>query len=293
MKTPYWSLTVFLSLALAGPVSVQAQSGGIRIFRIKQVAAGIVYLDGGSNAGLVEGMNLTVKRLPEGEALLSAKIIGELVVLSVASQSAACEAKAQQSPFQVGDFAQLALEDTQKIQVVQTSRSSRKYAQVITFTEGDPLEEEIRENVPKPPLPEVNRVRGRIAFEQSTIKDRSNPSSSSQQAGMAVRADMTRLGGTYWNFTGYWRGRMNSRHTGAQQQTLTDLLSRTYHIGFQYNNPRSPCVAGFGRLLVPWASSLSTLDGGYFARRLGSVTTMGLFAGTTPDSTAWNYDPNR
>jgi hypothetical protein len=104
---------------------------------------------------------------------------------------------------------------------------------------------------------------------------------------------MTRLGGTYWNFSGYWRGRLNSRQQSLEQQTLTDLLSRTYHIGFQYNSPSSPYVAGFGRLLLPWANSLSTIDGGYFGRRMGRSTTVGLFAGSSPDPTAWNYDPNR
>ncbi|MCP5112584.1 MAG: hypothetical protein GY953_17290, partial [bacterium] len=45
--------------------------------------------------------------------------------------------------------------------------------------------------------------------------------------------------------------------------------------------------------LLPWAASLSTLDGGYFGRRVGEVTTVGVFGGSTPDPTAWDYDPNR
>jgi len=294
MRTLYWFLTAFLSLTLTGPVVVQGQSDEQRTaFRIRQVASGIVYLDAGSAGGLTEGMRLTVKRLPEGEALLSAKVIGEVTVISVASHSAACEITAQDVPFQKGDFAHLSPEDSQKLQSVRVPGTGRKYAQVVTFSEGDPLDEEQRAYVPKPPLPEVNRIRGRVAVEHSTINDRSGSNSSSRQEGVIVRADMTRLGGTYWNFTGYWRGRLNSRQQGLEQQTLTDLLSRTYHIGFQYNSPSSPYVAGFGRLLLPWANSLSTLDGGYFGRRMGQSTTVGLFAGSTPDPTAWNYDPNR
>jgi hypothetical protein len=60
-----------------------------------------------------------------------------------------------------------------------------------------------------------------------------------------------------------------------------------------YSNPHSPWVAGFGRLYLPWASGLNTLDGGYFGRRLGPNATAGIFAGSTPDPTSWNYDPNR
>jgi hypothetical protein len=52
-------------------------------------------------------------------------------------------------------------------------------------------------------------------------------------------------------------------------------------------------VAGFGRLYVPWATSLNTIDGGYFGRRVGRTATVGLFAGSTPDPTSWNYNPDR
>jgi hypothetical protein len=52
-------------------------------------------------------------------------------------------------------------------------------------------------------------------------------------------------------------------------------------------------VAGIGRFLLPWAPSLSTIDGAYFARRMGKSFTTGVFLGSTPDPTAWNYDPNR
>jgi hypothetical protein len=50
---------------------------------------------------------------------------------------------------------------------------------------------------------------------------------------------------------------------------------------------------GVGRLYLPWATSLSTIDGGYIARRIGRVTTLGVFAGSTPDPTSWSYVPGR
>ena len=37
----------------------------------------------------------------------------------------------------------------------------------------------------------------------------------------------------------------------------------------------------------------STIDGGYFGRRLGKVGTTGLFAGSTPDPTSWSFNPDR
>jgi hypothetical protein len=71
------------------------------------------------------------------------------------------------------------------------------------------------------------------------------------------------------------------------------LINRTYHLSLTYDNPVSPWVAGFGRLYLPWASSLDTMDGGYFGRRLGKDVIAGVFAGSTPDPTSWNFNPDR
>jgi hypothetical protein len=60
-----------------------------------------------------------------------------------------------------------------------------------------------------------------------------------------------------------------------------------------YDNPNSSLVAGFGRLYLPWAASLDTIDGGYFGRRLSKGATLGIFGGSTPDPTSWDYSPNR
>jgi hypothetical protein len=104
---------------------------------------------------------------------------------------------------------------------------------------------------------------------------------------------MTRINGTYWNFTGYWRGRLNT-HTGTgNQQTLNDLINRTFQIGFSYQNPQSRYLAAFGRLFLPWASSLSTIDGGYVGYRLNRRLTAVGFAGSAPNPATWNYAPNR
>ncbi|HWP85162.1 MAG TPA: hypothetical protein VNN17_08230, partial [Terriglobia bacterium] len=163
----------------------------------------------------------------------------------------------------------------------------------IRFTDEEALEQDQRAEVPRPPLPEINRLHASVSLEYSGIVDRGDAGGRSSQEGVSVRANMTRLGGTYWNVSGYWRGRRTSHRAASQTETLSDLLSRTYHISLSYHNPQSRNVAGFGRLLLPFASSLSTLDGGYFGRRIGNATTLGVFAGTTPDPTAWNFDPDR
>jgi hypothetical protein len=254
-------------------------------FRIKYVAEGAVYIEGGRAAGLAEKMRLTVSKAPD--------VTIELEVVSVADSSAVCEIRSPGAPPKPGDYAKLSSEDAQKSQILQKMGSGNHYAQTITFTGGDPVDEEAREYVPRPPLPEVNRFRGRIGFEYSGIVDQGGSGATSSQVGLVLRADMTRIGGSYWNLNGYTRIQLSRTSTAASQTTLNDLLNRTYHVGLTYDNPQSKWIVGFGRMYLPWAPSLSTIDGGYLARRLSKRVTLGMFAGTTPDPTSWNYSPNR
>ena len=262
------------------------------VYHVKQIAAGAAYLDGGSDDGLAEGMHLKVSRLVPGEAQTSSREIGEITVVAVASISAVCEVKDPAAAIQAGDAATLAPEDAEALAQIRNSKTVRHVAQTVAFTEGDPIEEELRQYVPRPPSPEVNRIRGRIGLQESAILDHSTGMATMQE-GLVVRADMTRIGGGYWNFTGYWTGQLTSRSGGASVTTIQDLLNRTYQIGLYYNNPNSRDVGGVGRFLLPWAPSLSTIDGGYFARRINKRFTVGAFGGSTPNPTAWNYDPSQ
>jgi len=179
----------------------------------------------------------------------------------------------------------------EKLKILQSTQEIRKYPQVVSFTEGDPLDEEVRENLPRPPLPEVNRAHGRIGIDYGGLQQPGGGSGFSQ-VGFMLRIDATRLGGTYWNLSGYHRSRVHSRNGGTQVQTITDLVNRTYHFYLSYNNPSSRWVIGAGRLYIPWATSLSTIDGFYLGRRYGKATA-GVFGGTSPDPSSWNYNPHR
>ncbi len=285
-------LVCWMSLAAASSSLAQTPEGPRTSFRVRYVAADSVYLDAGRDAGLAEGFRLTIRRAKPGEPAWNAPVVAEAVVISIAANSAACELKSQTTAPEVGDTAILSSQDSEVLQMLQASRTARRYAQVVSFSEGDPIEEEARKYVPRPKLPEINRARGRISYEFNSITDNITHNAGSMQNGMVFRGEITRIAGTFWNFTGYYRARTNTRQNG-NEQTLTDLINRTYHIGVYYNNPESPYQMGFGRMLLPWANSLSTIDGGYFARRFGRRITSGVFAGSTPDPTAWNYNPNR
>jgi AMIN domain-containing protein len=282
---------------IAAPV-INQPNVGVRIaFQVRYVADGVVYLDGGRNDGLAEGMKLIVH---DGDAptVLNAanyqqgQAIAELQIASVALASAVAEIHNPTQDLKVGEWAYLSHEDTDALVAQRSLSATRKYPAVISFSEGDPLEEEIRAEVPRPPLPEINRARAQIGFDYSGIVNHGLAGGHSSSTGLMIRTDITRLNGTYWNLSGYWRGRFTG-YSSTGQPTLQDLINRTYHLALTYDNPDSRWVAGFGRLYLPWASSLDTIDGGYFGRRVGRVGTAGLFAGSTPDPTSWSFNPDR
>ncbi len=266
-------------------------------FQVKYVDQDTAYVDGGRTSGLTEGMKLVVKNKTTAAGAEGSSnpgdIVAELVVVGLAETSAVTEIHTPKRDVVPGDLAYLSADAVQALVQQHALGATRKYPAVISFSEGgDALDEEARAFVPRPPLPSVNRASGRFGFDYSGTKSNDASQASSSSIGAVVRADFTRIGGTYWNLRGYWRGRLSST-SAASQQTLQDLLNRTYHLALTYENPDSRWVLGAGRLYLPWASSLDTLDGGYFAARVGHGVTTGVFGGSTPDPTSWNYSPNR
>lgn len=299
-------LTLFLILPCCGgqdaPVSASAPKPSaptpIRSqFHIRYVSGPNIYIDGGRDQGLAEGTKLVIKQDPtkpvkDGEnAPIEPGVIAKLTVVSIASTSAVCEVVASSRELIVGDTVSMPDDEIEKIVEQNTLGNTRKYPMVVTFSEGDPLDEEIRNAIPRPPLPEVNQVRGRIGFDMSTIREIGEGSSTSTEYGMVLRADFTRIYGTHWNLNGFWRGNVQTSSTPSQP-TLQDLINRTYLMSASYINPESRWTAGVGRLYLPWAVSLETIDGGYFGRQFSSKKVVGILAGSTPDPTSWSYNPD-
>lgn len=268
------------------------------VFRVKYVADGVAYLDGGRSQGLAEGMKLEVKdtEVPPSQGAVGdpndPRVVAELQVSGVADSSAVTDIHTPKRPVKAGDLAYLSETDAAALVQQRTLSATRKYPAVVSFTEGDTLDEEAREEVPKPPLPSVNRARGRIGLDYFGAVSHGTSNITSSDLGLVVRTDITRLNGTYWNVSGYWRGRLQAT-SGSSPQTLQDLINRTYHLSMTYDNPASAWVAGFGRLYLPYAPSLETIDGGYFARRIGHGATVGIFGGSTPDPSSYSYNPDQ
>jgi hypothetical protein len=267
------------------------------VFRVKYVAEGVAYLEGGRAQGLAEGMKLEVKdtnlpaRQGDSASAEDPQVVAELIISGVAESSAVTDIHTPRRPVKTGDLAYLSNGDTEALVAQRSLSSTRQYPAVISFSGGDTLDEEAREDVPRPPLPSVNRARGRFGLDYVTTMTTGTTALTSSNLGFAFRGDITRIGGTYWNLSGYYRGRMTSQKSDVQ--TVQDLINHTYHLSMTYDNPNSSLIAGFGRLYLPWAASLDTIDGGYFGKRLTKGTTVGIFGGSTPDPTSWDYSPNR
>ncbi len=273
------------------------------VFRVKYLSEGTLYIDAGRNADIQEGMRLSVVNLPpdgvvsDGIRYRGYPHVGELRVISVADSSAVCEVISTNGELQVGQVAFLTPGSFDDRRETETARDLEDHPIVVGFSAGDPVDQELRATKVEGGFlgseSPVGVMRARFGFSYGGINEGNMNSS---QVGMMVDADMTHIGGTWWNFNGYWRGYMNTNKSftqGAAPQTLTNLINRTYTIGFVYQSPYSANTVGVGRLFLPWAPSLSTIDGGYYGRKIGHFTTVGVFAGSTPDPTSWSYNPNQ
>jgi hypothetical protein len=311
---PFAALLLCVAAILFGglPASLKAQSPASpapstaqpkpSVFHIKYVSEGSVYIDAGRNAELQEGMKLSVIDVPadgmvnDGIRFRGYPHIAELNLVSLADSSAVCDVISSTGELKVGQLAFLAPGSVEDRHLAENAREAENYPVSVGFTSGDPLDQELRSsrsenpNFPDSPL---GVMRARFAFGYGDI---SESGMSSTQLNMMIDADMSHIGGTYWNFNGYWRGNYNTSSQtlpGAGTQTLTDLINRTYQIGFTYNSPYSPNTVGVGRLFLPWAPSLSTIDGGYYGRHFDNYFTAGVFGGSTPNPASWSYNPDQ
>jgi len=280
-------------------------------FRVKYVAGSTIYIDAGSNSGLQEGMNLVIRdsRLSaaNGEPNDAAEaLVATARIIGVAATSSISEVRTTNHPLKVGDLVELTPEDAAVAAEKVLTASSKQPQAALRPDEGKAnapgaLTSAERSLVPGrsgEPRPlgqtetvERSRMAGRFSFDYSGISSSGSTPGTSTQIGASFQSDMTHILGTHWNLQGYWRGRIN-HHSQFQQATLDDTLNKTYTMQLYYDNPDSKWVAGVGRLYLPWAVSLDTIDGGYFGRKISGATT-GIFAGSTPDLTSWHYRPDQ
>ena len=277
--------------ARAGQYDQKQAPAPKNIFHVKYISEGAIYLDAGKNAGLEEGMILhIVPPDPDGGTTESARFRGEepladVRIFSVADTSAAAEVIKTRQDISVGDIACLDVNSIHAREDKVNQEESANYPVVVTFSSGDPLDEEIRATtVTERMTPPVrNQIRGRIGVDLGFLSEPGG--ASSRQTGLLIDADITSIGGTHWNFRGYWRGDLTTQNSGnlgagISPLVLNELLNHTYTLGLFYQNPDSIIEAGVGRLYLPYAPSLSAIDGGYVGYKIQPRVTLGTFAGS-------------
>ena len=271
--------------------ATQPSDESLRIsFKVKYVAEGAAYLSGGRSSGLAEGMKLLV-RDPGPSASDSpnpqGRLVAELQIVSVAETSAVTEVHNPKRDLKPGDWADLSAEDSARLGEERSVKAAVKNPLPV------PTSGKSRKGEPRgEPSPVESRIRARIGLDYSGISSSGSTPGHSSTLGLALRTDMTRIAGTYWNLQGYWRGRL-TKNSQPNEDTLQDYLDKTYTIQLFYDNPNSKWVAGFGRLYLPWAVCLDTIDGGYAGRKVANGMTAGVFFGSTPDPTSWHYTPDQ
>ncbi len=287
---------VWIFAGLASHIT-RAQSLQPTLFHVLHVEDTSVYIDVGRNLGLHEGAKLLLFHDDSSSDLtgverLSAKPVAELKVLIVADSSAVCGVLNPSKDVQVGDVGYIARDPRPLGSNDGALIQANDHPISMGFLDGDPRDDEmepVAKNRAAPPG--HNSVRIGLDYDGTQVQGGFRAT----ETGFQIDADMTKIIGTNWNFTGYWRSRFRETYSGingAQIETLADRINRTYHIGLYYDSPTSAIIAGFGRLSVPGAPSLSTIDGGYFGRKMTRHLTLGIFGGSTPDPSAWDYNPN-
>jgi hypothetical protein len=259
-------------------------------FKIKYVAEGAAYLVGGRSSGLAAGMTLYVHDVSPSSADSpnpQGAVVAELQIVSVADTSAVTEIRNVKRDVKPGDWAELSEADYAKLgnepPTDAALKSPLQPATPVQLSKTAQLEDALRAE---------NRMRGRIAFDYSGISSSGSTLGRSSSIGMAFHTDTTQIAGTHWNLQGDWRGRLTT-NSQPDEETIQDYLDRAYTIQLFYDNPNSSWVAGVGRLYLPWAVSLDTIDGGYLGRKVASGVTTGVFFGSTPDQADWHYRPDQ
>jgi hypothetical protein len=292
-----------LACALAGFTSqvLRAQAPQQVAFHVLHVEETSVYIDVGSNLGLKEGTKLSIFRAASVagsagvEPSSEVKPIAELKVLIVANSSAVCEILNSPRDVRIGDVGFITPEVKSQRPEDEAFIDASDHPISMAFTDGDPRDDEVRpDNAASPATPGPGHTGVRIGLDYDGTQVQGGFRAS--EYGAQISADMTKIGGSNWNFTGYWRSRFRetfSGYNGAQLESLQDRIDRTYHIGFYYDSPNSPIIAGFGRLSVPGAPSLPTIDGGYVGVKITPHFTLGVFGGSTPDPEDWDYNASQ
>jgi hypothetical protein len=149
--------------ATAGPARPQSRDLPAG-FEVKYVYSGSVYIDAGSRSGLEIGQTLTILRIPAQGRSGGPEKVGDIEIESVASISAAGKILNKNSEILPGDVAYL-------MPPASTSPPGSQEKKNVPVPQKT-----AKENTPKHAPRNVNRIRGRIGIDYSTLRARTGTS---------------------------------------------------------------------------------------------------------------------
>src|SRR5579863_9106047 len=150
-----------------------AQDEKTAVFPVKYISSDSVYIGAGHNAGVQEGMKLSVVNAQEGVSVDNGlrfrgeAHVAELRVVSVADASAVCDIVSTTGELKIGQIAFLTPESVQERREVVSAEESESYPVVVSFTYGDPLDDEVIQSQEKKVIQEtpIGRMRGQLGFD--------------------------------------------------------------------------------------------------------------------------------
>jgi hypothetical protein len=199
------AIAVVCMLSAASPIFLSAQSAEQTdsrakpsVFHIKYVSESSLYIDAGKNADLQDGMKLSVIELPpdgvvnDGIRFRGYLHVAELNLVSVADTSAVCDIISTNSELKIGQLAFLTPNSIEDRHLAENAREAEDYPIMVSFTSGDPIEQEFRSTKVNPELTEspVGTMRARFGFSYGDIREGGMNSS---QLGMMYLLEFQRL----------------------------------------------------------------------------------------------------
>ena len=147
------------------------------VFHVKYISDTTLYIDAGHNAGLQEGMKLSVVEPPpdgvvsEGIRYRAYPHVAELNVVSVADTSAVCDVISTSGELKIGQIAFLTPGSFEDRHLAETAQETEDYPILVGFTSGDPIDQEMRSSKVPNPLIEspVGTMRARFGFSYGGI----------------------------------------------------------------------------------------------------------------------------
>jgi hypothetical protein len=257
MRRPFTIVLITLFVLAAAVVSQAAT------IKVTQISIEAVYVNAGTDAGLVKGDTLIVS---------SGKRRGvRLVVTNLSSKSSACKKLRERDKIEVGD-------------VLMAARAIRPPAKKTTAKSSEPRKLITARKSARERALAANRVRGFITLHTRWQKDLSGSNVSWMQPGISGRISVNNIGGKHINF----RLRHSSRYSyrtfniGGAPGSQDDWTHRLSELSLTYLPPGSPVEIGVGRVISPYIRGVGYIDGGYVAVNPGGRFGYGMALGTEP-----------